>query len=82
MYLPKIYVTLKSVVNDHQRLIIKGTLHGLGFGNITSVWVGKYMEIQMGGNNLAKAKEQVPEMCCQLLANLVIENFRFELEKI
>jgi phosphoribosylformylglycinamidine synthase subunit PurS len=40
------------------------------------------MEIQMGENNLARAKEQVQEMCRQLLANPVIENFHFELEKI
>jgi len=81
MYLAKIYITLKPTVNDPQGLTIKGALHDLSFGNITSVRVGKYMEIQMEENNLAKAKEQVQEMCRQLLANPVIENFRFEMEQ-
>jgi len=81
MYLAKIYITLKPTVNDPQGLTIKGALHDLSFGNIMSVRVGKYMEIQIEENNLAKAKEQVQEMCHQLLANPVIENFRFEMEQ-
>lgn len=81
MYLVKIYITLKPTVNDPQGLTIKGALYDLGFGNITSVRVGKYMEIQMEENDLAKAKGQVQGMCRQLLANPVIENFRFEMEQ-
>ena len=43
---------------------------------------GKYIEIKMEEDNQAKAEEQVKEMCSQLLANPMIENFRFELERI
>jgi phosphoribosylformylglycinamidine synthase PurS subunit len=79
MYLAKVYVTLKPTVNDPQGLTIKGALHSLGFQNVSSVRAGKYMEIQVNENDLAKAEEQVQEMCRKLLANPVIENFRFEL---
>jgi phosphoribosylformylglycinamidine synthase PurS subunit len=80
MYLAKIYITLKPTVNDPQGLTIKGALHNLGFTSVEDVRAGKYIEIRINNNDLTKAKEQVNEMCRKLLANPVIENYRFELE--
>ena len=82
MYLAKIYITLKPTVNDPQGLVIKGALHNLGFTEVTSVRAGKYMEVKLEGNDYDKARQQAAEMCDKLLANPVIENYRFELEEI
>jgi phosphoribosylformylglycinamidine synthase PurS subunit len=82
MYLAKVYITLKPTVNDPQGLTIKGALHNLGFTSVEDVRAGKYIEIRIDKNDLTKAKEQVNEMCHKLLANPVIENYRFELERI
>ncbi|TET40438.1 MAG: phosphoribosylformylglycinamidine synthase subunit PurS [Dehalococcoidia bacterium] len=82
MYLAKIYVTLKPTVNDPQGLTIKGALHNLGFTGVASVRAGKYMEVKLEGNDQGIAYRQVDEMCKKLLANPVIENYTFELEKI
>ena len=79
MYLAKVYITLKPTVNDPQGLTIKGALHSLGFQDVSSVRAGKYIEIEVNEGDLAQAREQVQEMCRKLLANPVIENFRFEL---
>ena len=81
MYLAKVYITLKPTVNDPQGLTIRGALHELGFQNVTSVRAGKYMEIRVDEEDKARAEKQLQEMCRKLLANPVIENFRFELEK-
>ena len=81
-YLAKVYITLKPTVNDPQGLTIKGALHSLGFQKVSSVRAGKYMEIKLGGDDLSKAEAEVRDMCTKLLANPVIENFRFELEEI
>jgi phosphoribosylformylglycinamidine synthase len=81
MYLAKVYITLKPTVNDPQGLTIRGALHELGFQNVTSVRAGKYMEISVDEGDKARAEKQLQEMCRKLLANPVIENFRFELEK-
>jgi phosphoribosylformylglycinamidine synthase PurS subunit len=81
-YLAKVYVTLKPTVNDPQGLTIRGALHDLGFQNVTSVRAGKYIELKLGEQNLATAEVQLNEMCRKLLANPVIENFRFEIEEI
>jgi phosphoribosylformylglycinamidine synthase PurS subunit len=82
MYLARIYVTLKPTVNDPQGLTVKGGLHTLGFANVQSVRVGKYIEVRVEETDASKAEAQVREMCDKLLANPVIENFRFELEEI
>jgi len=82
MYLAKVYVTLKPTVNDPQGLTIKGALHNLGFASVEDVRAGKYIELRIEENDLAKAKEQVDEMCRQLLANPVIEEYSFELQHI
>jgi len=82
MYLARIYVTLKPTVNDPQGLTVKGGLHTLGFDKVQSVRMGKYMEVRLDETDGPKAEEQVREMCDKLLANPVIENFRFELEEI
>ena len=82
MYLAKVYITLKPTVNDPQGLTIRGALHTLGFATVQEVRAGKYIEIKIEENDLEKARAAVQDMCKKLLANTVIENFRFELETL
>ena len=82
MYTAKVYVTLKPTVNDPQGLTIRGALHTLGFTAVQKVRAGKYIEIKIEENDLEKARSEVQDMCKKLLANTVIENFRFELEPL
>jgi phosphoribosylformylglycinamidine synthase len=81
MYLARVYVTLKPTVNDPQGLTIRGGLHSLGFTSVESVRAGKYMEIRVDAPDRSQAEAQVTEMCRKLLANPVIEDFRFEVEE-
>ncbi len=82
MFLAKVYVTLKPTVNDPQGLTIKGALHNLGFSQVQEVRAGKFIEIKIDETDLDKARSEVENMCRKLLANTVIENFRFELEQL
>jgi phosphoribosylformylglycinamidine synthase len=81
MFLARVYVTLKPTVNDPQGLTITGGLHSLGFETVDSVRAGKYLEIRLDGADRAAAEAQVAEMCRKLLANPVIEDFRYEIEE-
>ena len=81
MYLARVYVTLKPTVNDPPGLTIRGGLHSLGFASVASVRSGKYMEITLAAASSAEAEAQVAEMCRKLLANPVIEDFRFEVSE-
>jgi phosphoribosylformylglycinamidine synthase PurS subunit len=82
MYLSKVYITLKPTVNDPQGLTIKGALQTLGFSNVEEVRAGKYIEIRISANDLETARTESQDMCKKLLANPVIENFRFDLEEV
>jgi phosphoribosylformylglycinamidine synthase len=82
MFLARVYVTLKPTVNDPPGLTIKGGLHSLGFSSVSSVRSGKYMEIKLDAASSADAEAQVGEMCRKLLANPVIEDFRFTVEEL
>ena len=81
MFLAKVFITLKPTDNDPQGLTIRGGLHSLGFSAVRAVRAGKYLEITLDAESLEAAKEQVAQMCRQLLANPVIEQFRFEVEE-
>lgn len=82
MYLAKIYVTLKSTVNDPQGRTIAGGLKSLGFDSVTDVRAGKYLEVRLAEDDQRRAEAKVREMCDKLLANPVIEEYRFELVKV
>ena len=79
MYLARVYVTLKPTVNDPQGITILGALHSLGFSDVASVRAGKYLEVRLDAKDRKQAERQLTEMCRKLLANPVIEDFRFEL---
>ncbi len=81
-YLARVDVTLKPTVNDPQGNTIRDALHSLGFAEVGSVRAGKYMEIRVDAATKKKAEEQLTEMCKKLLANPVIEDFRFEVDEV
>lgn len=82
MFLAKVYVTLKPTVNDPQGQTIMGGLHTLGFNSVASVRAGKYLEIRITEMDRSVAHEKIQEMCSKLLANPIIEDYRFELEEV
>ncbi|HNQ91422.1 MAG TPA: phosphoribosylformylglycinamidine synthase subunit PurS [Alphaproteobacteria bacterium] len=65
-------VTLRKGVLDPQGKAIESALHHLGFGEVGDVRQGKFIEIEVPeGTNETRIKE----MCQQLLANPVTEDF-------
>jgi len=77
----RVIVTPKAVVNDPQGITVKQGLAALGFREVTDVRVGKYIEVSLDASTEHEARQRVEEMCRQLLANHVIEDFRFELQR-
>ena len=82
MYLARVFISLKPTVNDPQGKTIQGGLSQLGFDTVSSVRAGKYMEIRLDEDSERSASQKISEMCDKLLANPIIENYRFELEKV
>jgi len=78
--LAKIYITLKKDVLDPQGSVIANSLKSLGFDNVEDVRQGKFIEIILSNKDKDTAQKQLSEMCEKLLANLVIEDYKIELE--
>ena len=76
----RVIVTPKPVVNDPQGITVKQGLVTLGFREVSDVRIGKYIEVSLDVNSEQEARQRVEAMCRQLLANQVIEDFRFEIE--
>lgn len=75
----RVHVTLKPGVLDPQGKAVEGALAALGFAGVESVRQGKFLEIELTGDDKAVAEQQVAEMCEKLLANTVIEKYDVEI---
>jgi phosphoribosylformylglycinamidine synthase len=75
----KIFVSLKRGVLDPQGKAIERSLHTLGYPEIQDVRMGKYLELDIDAASREVAEIRIREMCDKLLANPVIEDYRFEI---
>ena len=65
---------------DPQGKAVERSLHTLGYEEVRDVRMGKYLEIELEASSREAAETRVREMCDKLLANPVIEDYRFEIE--
>jgi phosphoribosylformylglycinamidine synthase PurS subunit len=73
-----VYVTLRESVLDPQGNAVQESLHSLGYEEVGEVRIGKYMELEINSEDQKKAEQRVKDMCEKLLANTVIEDYRFD----
>lgn len=77
----KVEVVLKPGVLDPQGKAVQGGLAALGFTGVQDVRVGKLIELRLEAGSREAAESLVDEACRKLLANPVIEMYRFALEE-
>jgi phosphoribosylformylglycinamidine synthase len=75
----RIKITLKNGVLDPQGKAIEGAVKGLGISGVSDVRQGKYVEVNLAESDPDKARAIVERMCKDLLANMVIENYSYEI---
>lgn len=80
MYKVKVFITLKDSVLDPQGTAVKNSLHSLAFTEVEDIRVGKYMELFISKSD-KDIHEMIHDMCKRLLANTVIEDYRYEIEE-
>ena len=81
-FLARVYVYLKPTVNDPPGLTIRDGLRSLGFSEVEGVRAGKYIEVRFTAADEASAGTRINAMCDKLLANPVIESYRFDVEQL
>jgi len=75
-----VHISLKTGVLDPQGKAVADTLARMGYNEVGGARVGKVIELDLtGAPDKAAAEARVKEMCEKLLANTVIESYRFEL---
>ncbi len=78
----KIHITLKPGVFDPQGKVILSALKTLGHKGAKGVRTGKYFEIELEAEDKSSAKQEVEQICHDLLANPVIEDYSHRVSEV
>jgi len=81
-YQANIYITLRPSVLDPAGTAVQSGLKHMGYEQVEQIRIGKYIELKLSSIDENSARQQLDKMCEQLLANPVIENYRFDLVEI
>jgi phosphoribosylformylglycinamidine synthase subunit PurS len=73
-----VYVTPKQGVVDPQGAVVERALPALGHSGVGHIRVGRYITLEVEGSDPEKVRADVDDMCRRLLANPIIEDYRFE----
>lgn len=73
----KVTVTIdrRPEIADPEGTTVQRALHDLGFTEARSVRMDRVIHMDVDGDDAAEVKARVEDMCRQLLANPVLENF-------
>lgn len=82
MYNVKVYVTYKESILDPQGEAVRGAVHRMGFDEIDDIRIGKYFEIKVSSQEDRDIEETIETICDKLLANVVMETYRYEIEEV
>jgi phosphoribosylformylglycinamidine synthase subunit PurS len=75
----KIVITPKKAVVDPQGKTVRNALEQMGYQGIRAVHVGKYLEIELDGDDKETARKSLDEACHRFLSNPVIEDYKLEI---
>lgn len=78
----KIKITLRPSILDVQGKAVEHGIHSMGYSDVDHVRIGKYIELNLKSTDEAKAKAETDEICKKLLANMVMEDYEFTIEKV
>lgn len=82
MYLAKIVVMVRRSILDPQGKAVLHALQSLGMNSAEDVRIGKFVEMKIHGVDRTEAERLTKEACKKLLANPVMEDYTFSLEKV
>jgi len=74
-------IYLKDGVLDPQGKAVHHALKTMGFLGVSDVRMAKQIILELDAANEEEARAEVEKMCETLLANTVIENYTFELNR-
>ena len=76
----RVFITLKEGILDPQGKTVLRALKSLGYDEVEDLRVGKYMELELTGDDQGMLESRLGEMSEKLLTNPIIEDYRMEVE--
>lgn len=81
VFTAKVIIKLRESILDPQGKTVENSLKSIGFSAILETRIGKYIELKIDAENEEDAKIIIENACEKLLANPVMENYSYTLEK-
>ena len=82
MYKAEVIIKRRPSILDPQgRAVEQGAQH-LGLNNIKDTRIGKFIEFVIDTDDRASAEQELIDYCKKLLANPIMEDFEYKLNKI
>jgi phosphoribosylformylglycinamidine synthase PurS subunit len=78
----EIDVMPKKEILDPQGKAVTGSMKNLGLAEIQNVRIGKHISLEIEAENTAAAHNKVEQACKNLLANLIMESYSFQLHEV
>jgi len=78
----KVFIRLRPSVLDPAGEAIKSASKKLGVEGVTSLRIGKMIEVKIEGKGEDEIKEKIDLLCDRLFANTVIEDYEYSIKKI
>lgn len=82
MYKVKVLIRKRSSILDPQGKAVEKGAKNLGLTNILDTRIGKYIEFLIDSNDIKMTKKEINEYCSKLLANPIMEDYVYSLEKL
>ena len=78
----KVFIRLRPSVLDPAGEATKSASSKLGIQGITSLRIGKMIEVKFEGSEEKDVKEKVDLLCDRLFTNTVIEDYEYSIKKL
>lgn len=82
MFKAKVLIKRRPSILDPQGKAVEEGAKHLGINNIKGTRIGKYIEFIVDSNDESEAEKEVENYCSKLLANPIMEDYEFNLEKV
>lgn len=78
----KIRIKLRDGILDVQGKTVEQALGSIGYKEISSVRIGKFVELMVEAEDADNAKEKVDKACKELIANPIIEDYFIDINEL
>ena len=82
MFKAKVLIKRRPTILDPQGKAVEIGAKHLGLNNIKNTRIDKYIEFEVDTKDKKTAENEVNDYCKKLLANPIMEDYEFTLEKV